>query len=152
MNLRKPPTLATWLLDRLGYTRENPALAGDLLEEFQSGRSPAWYWHQTWMVILKTPGRKHIAGLSAKALLSGYAAQVLVVYCLWRFLTLPKVHSAFGWILASLLSVLALILTLFLRVGVTGGRISSALRRLFWTRGSLLVESSTRSSPIPSTR
>ena len=52
MNFRKPPTLAAWLLDRLGYTRQNAALAGDLLEEFQAGRSSAWYWRQTWMVIV----------------------------------------------------------------------------------------------------
>ena len=42
MNRRRPPKLATWLLDRLGYTHRNAALAGDLLEEFRSGRFAAF--------------------------------------------------------------------------------------------------------------
>jgi hypothetical protein len=134
MDFRKPPALASWILERLGYTHENPALAGDLLEEFQSGRSPAWYWRQTLTVIVRAPGRNNFAWLSAKALLAGYVAQVAVVYCLWRFHTLPQVHGAVGWILASLLSALAWILAIFLRAVITGGRSSPPdLRRLLWS-------------------
>jgi hypothetical protein len=42
MSPRRPPALADWLLDRSGFARQNPPLAGNLLEEFRSGRSAAW--------------------------------------------------------------------------------------------------------------
>lgn len=51
MNARTPPALAVWLLRRLRYFEYNEALAGDVQEEFASGRSRRWYWRQTLMVI-----------------------------------------------------------------------------------------------------
>jgi hypothetical protein len=54
MSHQRPPRFATWLLDHSGFTRENPPLAGDLLEEFHSGRSAAWYWSQTLVAIVTT--------------------------------------------------------------------------------------------------
>jgi hypothetical protein len=48
----KPPVIATWLLDRFGVTRRNEALAGDLIEEFHSSNSRAWYWAQALIAIL----------------------------------------------------------------------------------------------------
>ena len=42
MSLRKPPRLASWLLDRFGVASQNPPLTGDLIEEFLGGRSAAW--------------------------------------------------------------------------------------------------------------
>lgn len=49
MTTSPPPTVATWLLQRLGT---NPALSGDLIEEYQQGRSRAWYWRQVVMAIV----------------------------------------------------------------------------------------------------
>ncbi|HUV68415.1 MAG TPA: hypothetical protein VMW15_02050 [Terracidiphilus sp.] len=46
MNRREPPPLATWMLEHLTAGDCNDALAGDLLEEFRSGRTTAWYWGQ----------------------------------------------------------------------------------------------------------
>jgi hypothetical protein len=43
----RPPSLATWMLEHLTPGDRDEALAGDLLEDFRSGRSPAWYWQQT---------------------------------------------------------------------------------------------------------
>lgn len=43
---REPPPQATWMLEHLTSDTRDEALAGDLLEEFRSGRSSAWYWRQ----------------------------------------------------------------------------------------------------------
>src|SRR5579862_2098572 len=53
MTQRQPPRIATWLLQRMGIAGQNPALAGDLLEEFQNGRSAVWYWRQIlWAIAM----------------------------------------------------------------------------------------------------
>ncbi|HEV2322392.1 MAG TPA: hypothetical protein VGS10_00445 [Terracidiphilus sp.] len=46
MKEAKPPSLATWMLEHLTPADRDEALAGDLLEDFQSGRSTGWYWRQ----------------------------------------------------------------------------------------------------------
>src|SRR5580700_4416385 len=81
MSLRKPPAFADWLLNRLRLPVSNPPLAGDLLEEFQSGRSRAWYWRQTIAAILAR-ARQNIR--PATLIFIGWAAQASVVYLLWR--------------------------------------------------------------------
>src|SRR5262249_16443622 len=48
---RKVPVFATWLLERFGVQRQNEALMGDLAEEYQAGKSWAWYWWQTLVAI-----------------------------------------------------------------------------------------------------
>jgi hypothetical protein len=52
MKSRKPPALATWLVEHLNRGDRNKALAGDLLEQFSQGRSVAWYWHQALVAIV----------------------------------------------------------------------------------------------------
>jgi len=49
---RRPPKLATKLL-RSAAANE-PALVGDLLERFQAGQSPSWYWRQVIAVVGRT--------------------------------------------------------------------------------------------------
>ena len=49
MRSAHPPKLATWVLRRLGS--HNEALAGDLLEEYQRGRSKLWYWRQVLIAV-----------------------------------------------------------------------------------------------------
>jgi hypothetical protein len=44
--LRVPPRLATWLLLNLGGGPFSESLAGDLMEEYQCGRSRCWYWRE----------------------------------------------------------------------------------------------------------
>jgi len=48
----EPPKLATKLL-RSAAVNE-PALVGDLLERFQAGQSPLWYWRQVLAVVGRT--------------------------------------------------------------------------------------------------
>ena len=42
MSRTQPPRFAQLLLQRFGPS--NPALQGDLAEEYQEGRSASWYW------------------------------------------------------------------------------------------------------------
>lgn len=46
MKRENPPAAARWILEHLVPGKKNDALAGDLLEEFGSGRSTLWYWRQ----------------------------------------------------------------------------------------------------------
>lgn len=47
MRQTEPPPLARWMLEHCAAANCPDALAGDLLEEFRSGRSDSWYWRQT---------------------------------------------------------------------------------------------------------
>jgi hypothetical protein len=74
MNRSKPPALAAWLLEhaRFGTT---DVIVGDLLEQFHSGRSPAWYWRQALVAIVAGCAgevRRHRA-LAARAILVTWA-------------------------------------------------------------------------------
>jgi len=46
MRQPEPPRIANWLLRHCTPGVHNEALAGDLLEEYHSGRSKSWYWRQ----------------------------------------------------------------------------------------------------------
>jgi hypothetical protein len=108
MNLRKPPVLATWLLKRSGIADGNAPLAGDLLEEFQSGRSAAWYWRQTFMAI--ATGMCRSAWVTRRylgAFSIGYAAQACIAFILWRNSWQPILH---GIALTTLAVVMAILL------------------------------------------
>jgi hypothetical protein len=97
MMFRRPPALANWLLDRLGSTRRNPPLAGDLLEEFRGGRSAAWYWRQTLVVIahdIVSRGnelRPYLVALGA-----AYATQFVITLTLWS-MRIPAALQVSGW-------------------------------------------------------
>ena len=43
---RVPPALASWLLEHWGSPYHGESLAGDLIEQYQEGRSRGWYWRQ----------------------------------------------------------------------------------------------------------
>lgn len=51
MNSAKPPRLAAWILQHFGPELNQEALAGDLNEAFQQGRSKAWYWRQALVAV-----------------------------------------------------------------------------------------------------
>ena len=51
MSRNEPPPLATWMLEHLTFGCRNEGLAGDLCEEFRSGRSGGWYWRQVFGAI-----------------------------------------------------------------------------------------------------
>jgi hypothetical protein len=131
MSSRQPPALASWLLDHLGYTGRNPALAGDLLEEFRSGRSPAWYWRQTLMVIVTgIGGNAFVLQRYLTACIVGFAAQAAVAFCLWRIDAPPRIHSVVWAILASLLVLIVSLLRASIKSWITGGPAAADLRPL----------------------
>lgn len=104
MRDRKPPALAVRLLDALGYSKQNAALAGDLLEEFRSGRSRAWYWRQTAIVI--ATGIRRNAG-SRDTLIGGCTAfgiLALIDYAFWRLHRSAEIRD---WIQAVVVLLLA---------------------------------------------
>jgi hypothetical protein len=80
MNATRPPRLATWLLKRLGSGPKRESLIGDLIEQYQRGRSGLWYWRQVLRAILT--GVLHDLG-THKVL----AMRAVVVYLLlsWLF-------------------------------------------------------------------
>jgi hypothetical protein len=51
VTFRQPSRIATWLLHRLGPSYHAESLRGDLFEEYQLGRTNAWYWRQTLAAI-----------------------------------------------------------------------------------------------------
>jgi hypothetical protein len=69
------PAMAGWLLERFGIARGNPALMGDLVEEYSSGRSAWWVWRQTLLaiaaVVTREPRARKPAILRAVALVLG---------------------------------------------------------------------------------
>jgi len=75
MKPSKPPALATWLLEQARFSTTDGVIAGDLLEEFNRGRSAAWYWRQVLVAIVvgcATEVRHH-RGLAARAILITWA-------------------------------------------------------------------------------
>ena len=52
MTERSPPKLAWWLLKHWGSPYQGEALAGDLFEQYQEGRSRAWCWRQVIAAIV----------------------------------------------------------------------------------------------------
>jgi hypothetical protein len=49
---RVPPRFATWLLERWGSRYRADSLAGDLMEQYQQGRSRVWYWKQAAVAVV----------------------------------------------------------------------------------------------------
>jgi hypothetical protein len=136
--LRRPPALAVWLLDRLGYTRQNAALAGDLLEEFRNGRSAGWYWRQT-LAVIADSFPQHLASLAPYllAVSAGYAVQFPLSYALWS-LGFPREVTGSGWAKAGLWALMqaAAWFAVAAPVKWTLGQWSSRVRPMFFSAGS----------------
>jgi len=79
MKARQPPAFATWLLKHLCSGQYSDALAGDLVEEYQRGRSESWYWRQVLVAIVgyKRGGKNMMANSKWRNLVALTAAAVL---------------------------------------------------------------------------
>ena len=60
MTASPPPRLADWLLQRLATGRRQQSILGDLHEQYERGRSVAWYWRQTIKTILVGPMKQRL--------------------------------------------------------------------------------------------
>jgi hypothetical protein len=71
MKPQQPPRVATWLLERFC---SDPALAGDLVEEYGRRRSAAWYWKQAIVAVSVYPVSQIIEHkwLAIRAIAIGY--------------------------------------------------------------------------------
>ncbi len=58
MKPTNPPSLATKLLESLVPQRTSEALAGDLIEQYECGRSRTWYWRQVILALVISAGRE----------------------------------------------------------------------------------------------
>jgi hypothetical protein len=127
----RPPALATWLLERLGYMRQNPALAGDLQEEFLGGRSVGWYWRQAFMIVMNGVVR-NAAVLQdyLKAYLVGFALQIPVVLALCRMGVPGKVHGLGSGVLAVVALLATFVVWGEVQSRVTGEKAKADLRLL----------------------
>jgi len=52
MTLRPAPIVATWILKLFSHGPEFESMEGDLLEEYQRGRSSFWYWRQVLNIVV----------------------------------------------------------------------------------------------------
>ena len=73
MTLRRPPRLAAWLLKRFASGYRSDSLSGDLLEEYQTGRTPGWYWREVIAALLVS------ARCGVGWFFSRYAAEILLL-------------------------------------------------------------------------
>jgi hypothetical protein len=97
MRSTEPPTTATWLLEHLSSGRGNDSLKGDLMEEYRSGRSGAWYWRQVLMTIAVTFWKEISAHklLAVRAVATGWAVWFLYVSLIapWLYeILIPLAH------------------------------------------------------------
>jgi hypothetical protein len=75
MKPSKPPALATWLLERIRFSTTDGAIAGDLMEQFNRGRSAAWYSRQVLLAIVVGCSRevRHHRVLAIRAIVTTWA-------------------------------------------------------------------------------
>ena len=77
-----PPSLATKLLESLVPLRTSEALLGDLIEQYQGGRSRTWYWQQVVLALVISAGREvRTSKLQAiRAVIVGYLCGASLCY------------------------------------------------------------------------
>ena len=96
MTIRQPPQFAGRLLKRLVPAQDHDVLLGDLCEEYQRGRSIAWFWLQILVAIVVCSWRdvRSHPLVAARAVITGLVAQMLF---LPAFLSLQNVLTGAGF-------------------------------------------------------
>jgi hypothetical protein len=102
MSWRRPPILATWLLQHLSDRYRRDELAGDLIEEYQLGRSYGWYWRQTLSALFAAgvnSVRRNLPVLRAHMIWWG-ALLIVGITFKQPVVLLFALDPSFGWIYA----------------------------------------------------
>ena len=73
-----PPALPTKLLELLVPQQTSEPLLGDLIEQYESGRSRRWYWRQVILALVISAGRE------ARTRKLQAIRAVIVGYLYWR--------------------------------------------------------------------
>jgi hypothetical protein len=73
---------ATWMLEHLTFGLASDAMTGDLLEQWENGRSAGWYWRQTLAAVVLA----QCGVLREWALPVVFAAAWSAGYPAWQFL------------------------------------------------------------------
>ncbi len=83
------PAAAIWLLNVFKVPESNPALAGDLTEEYSGGQTAAWLWRQVLAAIAFTIAKEIFSHklLTIRAVIAGEAAVLLSYFALIRALS-----------------------------------------------------------------
>ncbi len=90
MIARNPPKLAHFLLKHLARGRYLESLQGDLMEEWQTGRSAFWYWRQVGIAIALTGSQ------ALREFAFPVAVAVAVLFGVSAATQAPT-HSVIGW-------------------------------------------------------
>lgn len=129
MRSRQIPATAAWLLERFYCGSRNDSLTGDLIEEYQGGRSRAWFWKQVLIAIVvsfSTEIRAHSL-LTLRAVATGWAA--------WYSYAFLK-----GWLFSGpFFQILAYRLPLSFGHAAPGGVVWWILRLAVWAGSGWLV-------------
>ena len=82
MKSDRPPSLATKLLESFVPQRTSEALLGDLIEQYESGRSRRWYWRQVILaLVISAGGEARTRKLQAiRAVIVGYLCGASLCY------------------------------------------------------------------------
>jgi hypothetical protein len=77
-----PPALPTKLLESFVPQRTSEALLGDLIEQYEAGRSRAWYWQQAILALVISAGREVRASKlqAVRAVVIGYLTGASLCY------------------------------------------------------------------------
>ena len=78
MRSHRAPLVATWLIER--FCGE-PAIAGDLIEEYTEGRSALWFWKQALIAVIACSATRvwDHKWLAIRAIATGYVFSALVI-------------------------------------------------------------------------
>jgi hypothetical protein len=96
MRIQPPPAIATWFLKLFCSGAEDESLIGDLLEKYQQGRGPFWYWRQVTAVVILRLGRSvRQLSLSAAAMVMRRTFTVLLVIAVFSAVLLSDIWMIF---------------------------------------------------------
>ena len=153
MRKRSPPAVATWLLAHFASDYQRDALAGDLIEQYDLGRSRCWYWKQVVAALLVAGAqvlRPALALSVARITLRIAAESVAVTGLVSLFYALRRVASPADFFRPALIAsvvLLAAIASLRLHASTAGGpgRRHPAIKRLWVPFAAIMLSVATLS-------